>query len=330
MDGFTPVGGKIRFGLTAIKNIGEGTVQSILKARDEGGRFRSIFDFCGRVDGRKLNRRSIESLIKSGAFDSLGHSRASLLEGIEKIISFLSLSQNGSPEGQSELFALEPISSYPTLPEVPEWDEEEVLRNEMETLGFYVSGHPMAKYEGIIKTYANFDTESLSNAGDKEEVTIAGVPRSFSVRKSRNSGIYGNIILEDLKGSIEIIAFNKTLEDALPLLERKIEPIIVRGIVEWGEDSPKIKATEIAPLKLRRRRAELHIDFTRRGATAEELEKLRNLLEKYKGEANVYLHIPSIQGEVAIMEVGSFSVDIGEELIAELKELIGDEAIRVA
>lgn len=329
MDGFTPIDGKIRFGLTAIKNIGEGTVQSILKAREEGGRFQSIFDFCERMDGRKLNRRSIESLIKSGAFDSLGHSRASLLEGIDKIISFLSLSQNYSPEGQSELFTLEPVKSYPTLPEAPEWDEEEVLRNEMEALGFYVSGHPMAKYEGVIKTFASFDTESLFNARDKEEITIAGVPRSFNIRKSKNSGIYGNIILEDLKGSTEIIAFNKTLEDALPLIEKKIEPIIVRGIVEWGEDSPKIKATEITPLRGRRLHAELHIDLTRCGATVKELEKLRNLFERYKGGASVYLHIPSSHGEVAVMEVGNFNVNIVEGLIAELNELLGEAVVRI-
>src|SRR3990170_4849155 len=186
LDRYPRARGKIRFGLSAIKNIGEGTVEAIIQAREEGGRVKTIFDFCERVDSKKINKRTFESLIKSGAFDSL---------------------------------------SLPTLPVVEEWDEKERLKAELDVLGFYVTGHPVAKYLMEIKRYTNTDTELLSEIKERREVLIAGVVRSLNVKHTKNgSNIFGTLVLEDMKGSVEVVIFNDLLRKSLPILEEKVEP----------------------------------------------------------------------------------------------------------
>src|SRR3972149_289359 len=146
LDRYPRARGKIRFGLSAIKNIGEGTVEAIIQAREEGGRVKTIFDFCERVDSKKINKRTFESLIKSGAFDSLGANRTQLMESLDTLLSYASAIQKSSPERQSALFTLSDSISLPTLPVVEEWDEKERLKAELDVLGFYVTSHPVAKY----------------------------------------------------------------------------------------------------------------------------------------------------------------------------------------
>jgi len=323
MDGFTPVGGKIRFGLSAIKNIGESTVSSILKARENGGRFKSIFDFSERVEGKKLNRRAMESLIKSGAFDSLGHSRAELTEGLDSLLSYIALAHNDGDKGQSALFALEDTITRPKLPEVEEWDEDKKLDGEMEAIGFYVSGHPMAKYSSALKRVTNADTESVLEMKDRERVIIAGVPRSTNIRTTKNSGIYGNVVLEDLKGSVEIIAFGNTLRDAIPALEKKVEPIVVKGTIECNDDRVRIKATEITAYLESRISSIIHINLTHVNPTKSKLDSLASIMERYSGPARVRLHLLTEDRQEVVLEVGDYRVEPAEGFINDVNEAFG-------
>ncbi len=329
LSGFTASGGKIRFGLSATKNIGDGAVEAIIKARKEGGRFESIFDFCERVDIKKINRRTFESLIKSGAFDSMGVNRAQLMAAVESLISYASGVQKSAPEGQNLLFTLTDSISTPELPKVDEWEEKEILKNEMDILGFYVSSHPMAKYMGEIKKYTNTDTELVSEIKERREVSISGVVRSLSVKHTKSgSGIFGNLVLEDMKGSVEVMVFNDLLRRSLPILEEKSEPVIVKGTIEPSEERVKIKAAEIFSLREKRNDSQLHINVRRENASRDNFLKLKKMFESYPGQSLVHLHIETNVGN-AVVEIGDYKVDIHDKLFEDVERLFGKGAMRL-
>jgi len=329
MSGFTASGGKIRFGLSATKNIGEGAVDAVIKARHEARRFKSIFDFCERVDIKKMNRKMLESLIKSGAFDSMGINRARLMAGVESLLSYSSAVQKSAPEGQNLLFTLTDSISTPELPKLDEWDEKEILKNEMEVLGFYVSSHPMAKYMGEIKKYTNTDTELVSEIKERQEVSISGVVRSLSVKHTKSgSGIFGNLVLEDMKGSVEVMVFNDLLRRSLPILEEKSEPVIVKGTVEPSEERVKIKATEIFSLREKRNGSQLHISVRKENATRDNFMKLKKMFESYPGQSLVHLHIETSHGE-AVIEIGDYRVDIQDKFFDDVERVFGKGAMRL-
>ncbi len=331
IDGFTARDGKIRFGLSAIKNVGGSIVQSILESREEKGRFESIYDFCERVDSRKLNKRTFESLIKSGSFDSLGIHRAKLMNSLDPLLSFTSMKQKSTNDGQHSLFSNNDSISYPELNEVDEWAEHELLMHEMSVLGFYVTSHPMSKYSDEISIHTkSFDTESIYQIKNKTEVSIAGVVRSLNVKHTkRGSGIFGNLVLEDLKGSVDIIIFNDLLRKSLPILEVKTEPIIVKGFAEPSDDRITIRATDIKSFKELRSESTIHISITDTNATRDKLFGLKKIVESYPGESLLHLHINSDKEE-AIVEVSRYKVDIDKQFISEVESLLGEKSLRIS
>lgn len=329
MAGFTVADGKIRFGLSAIKNIGEGTVDAIIKAREEGGKFKSIFDFCERVDAKKINRKTFESLIKSGAFDSLGVNRAQLTEAIESLLTYTSAVQRSAPEGQNLLFTLSDSVSPPDLPDIEEWSEKEILKNEMEVLGFYVTSHPMAKYMREIRRYIDTDTEGILEIKEKREVTVAGVVRSLNIKHMKNgSGIFCNLVIEDMKGSVEVVVFNDLLRKSLPVLEEKAEPVIVKGVIEPLEERVRLKATDIFSMREMRNGSTVHISLKKEDATRDNLIKLKRVFEVYPGESIIYLHIETDYGE-AVIEVGNCRVDIQDRFLEDVERLFGKGFLRL-
>lgn len=331
MSGFTPVDGKIRFGLSAIKNVGESTVKAIIETRENEGPFRTIFDFCERVESRKLNRRTFESLIKSGAFDSIEPNRARLFESIDKLMEYTSIRQKSSPEGQHSLFSLNDSIPLPDLGDIDNWDENELLKNEMDTLGFYVTSHPMAKYaEELSKYTSRTDTETINEISEKKDIKIAGVVRSLDVKHTKSgSGIFGNLVLEDMKGSVEVIIFNDLLRKSLDILEEKVEPVIIKGTVDPADDRTKIIAREIYPLNDIRNGSTLNIDMDESVATVENLKWLKNVFESYPGGSTVFLNIGTSEGN-ALIEVGNCKVMVKNELIDQLKGLLGDNSVRIS
>jgi DNA polymerase-3 subunit alpha len=192
-EGFTPLGGKIRFGLAAIKGLGIATVQAIIAAREAGGPFRSLFDFAARVDPRVLNRRVLESLIKAGAFDSLGANRHQLFAAVERALEYGARRGREREIGQFDLFAASAPATAeglePTLPDLPEWPLEERLAGEKETLGFYVTGHPLEKYAAEIAQYTDVTTEQLFGAGIfKDEASNGDLTEVESESESESDG----------------------------------------------------------------------------------------------------------------------------------------------
>jgi DNA polymerase-3 subunit alpha len=330
LAGFTAFNGSIRFGLSAIKNVGEGTVEAVINARREKGKFESIYHFCENVEARKLNRRTFESLIKSGAFDSLYAGRARLYESLDTLLSYTSLKQKSSVEGQRSLFALNDSVSLPELAEVDEWDEKEMLRNEMDVLGFYVTSHPMSKYVSEIgRLTENTDTETLAELKERREVSVAGVVRSLTVKHTKSgSGIFGNMVLEDLKGSVEVVIFNDLLRKSLPLLEDKIEPVIVKGILEPSDERVKMRASDILPLRVLINSTTVHISLNG-NSERDNFITLRDIFSSYPGDSHVHLHIETDDGE-AVIEVGDACVDVRDDFIRDVERLLGKNCLRLA
>ncbi len=330
LSGFTSVNDKIRFGLSAIKNIGESTIESIINVRKESGKFSTIFQFCKNMDSKKINKKSMESLVKSGAFDSINDNRGQLFESIELLLSFIALNTKLNTQNQSSLFPLEESISLPELINAGNWDEKEILRSELDVLGFFVTNHPMEKYSAELSRIIKIkDSETIKDTQDGKEASIAGVVRTLKVRNTKSgSGIFGNLILEDLKGSVEAVVFNDLLRKSLSILEDRTEPIILKGIVENTEDRTKLRATDISSLKELKSSSTLNILISEDKANNEFYSKLQKTFINFPGNSKINLKIETDQGR-AVIEVGEYKVDIDDPLIEELESMLGKGTVSI-
>jgi DNA polymerase-3 subunit alpha len=217
----------------------------------------------------------------------------------------------------------------PTLSDVDQWHEKDVLANEMEVLGFYVTSHPMAKYTSEMNNkITSLDTEALTDIKEKREVTIAGVVRSLNIKTTKSgSGIFANLVLEDMKGSVEVVIFDKLLRKTRHILEEKVEPIILKGMAEPSEDQVKLRALDIISLRSMRNGSTVHINFDKSSSNRDQFEQLRDILDKYPGSCEVHIHINTDDGE-SVVEVGDYRVDVEDNFIAEVEQLLGERAVR--
>ncbi|MEJ0088733.1 MAG: DNA polymerase III subunit alpha [Limisphaerales bacterium] len=248
----SPDGKAIRFGMAAIKNVGEAAVEAILKARTEGGKFKTLSELCERVDGRSLTRKTIEALVKTGACDSFGQTRATLFAQIERTLSRAASILSDKQKGQSSLFgALE--EKTPAMPEgisnLPEWPQHELLAHEKELLGFYVTGHPLTPFVPILEKYCLATTAKLAELPNRSLTRIGGMIAAVQQSMSKKSGKpYAMITLEDLEGSVQILCMNENYDKYRELFVEN-KAILVIGEVNTGEDRPKIFPQEIMPLE---------------------------------------------------------------------------------
>src|SRR5438128_3458334 len=238
---FTPHGSAIRFGLAAVKNVGHNAIESIVKARKELGKFTSIFEFCEKVDLRLLNKRVLESLIKSGAMDSLG-TRAQLMAVVDKAMEQAQKAHRDAESGQHGLFGVfqeEEVHNHnDRLPETPDWDEQQRLGAEKEILGFFITGHPLEKYREKLEDLRALNTEEISamksSTGKDENITTAGMITNLRVLKSKKGDFYAQANLEDMAGAIYIVVF----PEAYRKLQEKVKlqvPVLIRGGVRIEE-----------------------------------------------------------------------------------------------
>ena len=230
---FSISGENIRFGLAAVKNVGEAAIESIIAMRQQE-KFSSFLDFLSRVDLRKVNKRVIESLIKCGSFDSMGYKRRQLMECCEAAMEEAQRKQKQKISNQASFFddldnsggAAENGGGSYMIPDLPEWDRKELLSIEKETLGFYISGHPLYGFADKLKYVTNTDSASLSTKRDKDTISIAGVISSLSERTTKRKDIMCNVVLEDLQGSVSIIFWADTYKKYYDLLHAD-EPVVI-------------------------------------------------------------------------------------------------------
>ena len=345
---FTPHGAAIRFGLAAVKNVGGNAIESITKAREEaGGRFKSFWEFCEKVDLRVMNKRVIESLIKAGALDSLGN-RGQLYAAVDKAMERAQKAQKDAAQGQAGLFGLfEEAAAHgrngDDLPKVADWEEGERLANEKEVLGFFVSGHPLDKYAdkiknlaGVISTAEALERKPPERRWGKEsdpadEILVAGIMHGLRVQKTRRDGkLYAQAILEDATGKIELIAFPRDYERLAEQL--KIEaPVLVRGVLSGDEESaPKISLSQIQPLeevKVKLPTA-VRIRISLDRATEEMLAGLKSAAAAAPGPGRVMIFLEKKGEFQVILEPEQMSVAADRCWIERVEELTGKGTVQ--
>jgi DNA polymerase-3 subunit alpha len=290
-------GEAIRFGMAAVKNVGEGAVEAIIAAREKEGPYKDIFDLCERVDLRKVNRRVMESLIKCGAFDSTGANRAQLMAVLDEALETGQRMGRDREAGQGSIFDImgaggESAAPERVMPALPEWEERDKLAYEKEALGFYITGHPLSAYQDDIKRLSTVDTVTIQAAGDGMKVRLAGLPTEVKEKITKKGDRMAFVRIEDLKGSMEMIVFPDCYSASSEYLKAE-SPVLVKGVVDKDERGVKIKATQIAPLDeaAHTMTARLRLRVEATGFTREAMVQLRQTLEKHKGSCRVSLHL---------------------------------------
>ncbi len=326
---FTVIDDKIRFGLAGVKNVGDQAIESIISAGKKDGKFDSIFDFCERVDLRKVNRRVIESLIKCGAFDYTGVYRSKLTAALDDAIDAAGAIQRDRANGQINMFDMFKeacqVDENSRFPDIEEWPEKQLLTNEKEALGFYISGHPLNRYEEELYRYSNTNTMDVIKLDHGTEVRLGGVVNSIKPIITRKGERMARIILEDLKGFVEMIVFPDTYKDVSSVLEGD-EPVLVIGSLNKEEENAKIMAKEIIPLSGAKERSILDVHFRLNipPLTREYMEKLRDVLLNHRGNCKAFLHLVIPDESETIIALGDdFQLNASDLLIDEVESLFG-------
>lgn len=325
----------IRFGMAGIKNVGVNAVEAMIRARAEGKKFSSLFDFCKGVDLRVVNKKTIESLIVAGAFDSLNRNRAQMLNAVEQTIAAAQNIQAHSERGQSNLFdgtgSKDSPLSAPALPALPMWSESEKLSHEKAVLGFYVSGHPLLKYENEINSFATLhlgDVEGVKNGTVRAGGIIAAVKKKID----KNNRTMAFMTLEDFTGKAECVVFSSLYKKHEELLKPE-SMVFVEGNGEVSGDVIKIVATDIIAMDKVREKFAKRVFFL---INADEMDGakmtiLQQTMDKNKGNCSCYFNV--IGKEFAEQQVyvsRKYSVNPTDQFIESVRSILGKNAIKVS
>jgi DNA polymerase-3 subunit alpha len=329
---FAVVEGKIRFGLNAVKNVGEPAVRAIVSAREHGGAFTSIWDFCERVDPQVANKRALESLVKAGAFDSTGASRRAMLGVLELALSYGAKLQADRMIGQGSIFDLGlaeasesgPPSQHPPLT-ATEFDKKELLAMEKESLGLWVSEHPLAGVKAELGRKVDCPLVEVERRRDGEVVTVGGVVGAVKTLTTKKGDPMVFLRLDDLSGSLEAVVFNSVYASSRELLEAD-SLLVVRGRVDHKQEGEtKLIAMEVAPLELTRERTEVRLHIDARRAPAGVIRELASVVRDFPGETRVVLDLELSEGPRRY-ELGP-RVRPEPDFFAEVKALLGEASI---
>jgi DNA polymerase-3 subunit alpha len=337
-DGARGAGESIRFGLAAIKNVGEGAVEAVLAVRKESGPFRSLFDFCDRVDLRAVNRRVVESFVKSGSFDSTDPHRSSLFAAIERATEAGQKRHRDREAGQSSLFGMlgaggENQAASERIPDAPPWSEAERLLFEKESLGFFISGHPLERFREEIAQWASATTGTLAQAPASGEVTVGGIVTALRLIKTKKGDRMASFLLEDLEGSVETLVFPEAYKKAAGRLADD-QVVLVKGRAEVLDDGrAKLLASEVLPLE-QAKLAEARYVTIRVSVAAwdrEKGERLRDILAAHRGDCPVTLELVRPGSwEAALAPSAYYRVRPDSVLREEVEALLGPGSLVLA
>ena len=335
----------IRFGLGAIKGVGENSIEAVLAARARP--FAGIFDFCSRIDTKKINRKTLEALVAAGAFDFTGKPRKALWDAIEPALAQGSAAQKDRESGQFGLFGGpkpgEPAASEERVFGKEEWGERDRLAKEKEALGFYITGHPLARYVDDVKRYATHTCASLANAKGFEKVAVAGIVTGYRERLTKAGKKIAFAMLEDLTGTRDLVLYEDVLQRFEELLKSD-DPLLVRGAVRLAEKfgaeaqqeaaaepTPEIKVDEVSRLadvrasKATRVEMKLPVD----AATPERLSELKSLLGKHPGSCSAALVLVQPGTAETRIALKSMRIAPDDDLVAAIDRLFGAKVCQV-
>ncbi|MBI3603576.1 MAG: DNA polymerase III subunit alpha, partial [Nitrospirae bacterium] len=336
---FTVVEGGIRFGLAAIKNVGEGAVESIIATRNEDGRFRSFSNFCRRIDPHKVNKRVLEGLIKAGAFDSTGARRAQLMAVLDHAMEESAAAQRERAYGQTNIFgategnddegAAGGILIDPPLPDIPEWDQGQMLKYERELTGFYITAHPLARFASAIQKFSTTTSAHLSDIGDGKEVKLCGIVATVKTMTTKKGDRMAYVQLEDQHGLVEFIAFPDLYRTAGALLAPD-SVIQLTGTVDRAEKGTRLKGTRVELLASLQAHSVAKVNL-RVGDTPEtpsRMGRLHEVLRRHPGPTGVYFTFCLTTGlEADTAPLPALTVLPSELFVAEVEEVLGKGAV---
>ncbi|HEX6489849.1 MAG TPA: DNA polymerase III subunit alpha, partial [Gaiellaceae bacterium] len=327
---FAVVEGKIRFGLNAVKNVGDPAARAIIAAREEGGPFRSLWDFTERVDPNCANKRALESLVKCGALDSTGATRRGMLDCLEQALSWGGRSQADKIAGQGSIFDLgDEVETapkhHPVIP-VHEFDKNELLRLEKETLGLYVSEHPLMAIRDQLRRKTDASLAELERRRDGEVVTVAGIVSVLKQVTTKKGEPMVFVRLEDVIGSAECVVFNSVYAASHELLVTDAV-LVVKARIDHKEGETKLIALEVSTFEATPERKEVLLKIDALRARAGVIRELAALVREYPGEAPVVLALETSAGPKTLQFGNDYRVQPGPDFFAEAKALLGEAAV---
>jgi DNA polymerase-3 subunit alpha len=348
--------GVIRFGLAAVKGVGEKAVEHMIAARRRIGRFQSLFHFCENVDLRAVNKQVIEALIKGGAFDRLGGNRHQMMVALERAMEVGASLQQDKSSGQMNFFGqmtkeMDYAEDHKQLPDVPPWPELQMLAFEKQVLGFYVTSNPLSQHAEAINDYSSTNTARLAQssgpAGGQENghgpgngngeklVTIGGMITKIRynlTKTGRNAGSKMAVFtLEDLQGQIEVVLFPDALSELAPLLVEDMV-VFVRGKADYRRERPNIIASEMIPIdKAREKLAKgVRIRLDARDVTQEKVMQIRSICQSHRGSRPLSVVIMTDKGKVYAAADRSLSINPDVEFCRKMRQVVGDENFTLA
>ncbi len=344
----------IRFGLSAVKGVGEGAVDAVLESRanaEQGGPFKSIFDFCERVDLRRCNKKVLEALVKSGAFDTLPGHRAQLMAAIDPASERAQKLQKEKESGQTNLFGLfsgpppkgakgvpaaPPVEKTPDLPKVEDWTPKQKLALEKEALGFYISGHPLDRYRADLDRFKATPCAEVERKEDRAEISLGGVVVDFRERPLKSgTGRMAFFKLEDHTGQVEVVCFSKPFAEFEQALKSD-EPLLVTGNVAIEGEGDAIsrrvhmrEATRIADLRSKKTKLVV-LELNADDLTAEKSSALRETLERHKGNVPTVLRlVVPLRSKTEVILPARYAVSPSDELLLQIERVIGASAVQL-
>lgn len=336
---FKPEGRSIRYGLAGVKTIGVGAVEAIIRERQQNGPFKGLVDFCCRVDLQAVNRKTLEGLIKCGAFDFTGLSRGRMFQGLDNVMAYAQQHQRDRVSGQGSLFegllgdAVSAPSDETVLPQADPWPESVMLSEERALLGFYISGHPLVVFQWLLKTYALDDIATLQTRPLGTMTRVGGLvtrleKRYTKKRENREPEPFGVFRLEDMTGAIDVVAFPEVYRNYGVFLQENA-PVMVCGELTQDREL-RITAREIHALKDVPSKFTMHLSLHVPSGNADEahLRKIRDILVCHPGDTPVTLCLIFPSGEkVFVLADRGFKVQVSEDLVKKLMHLLGDDAV---
>jgi len=335
MKDFAVAEGGIRFGLAAIKNVGEGAVESIITVRDDTGKFRSFFDFCRRIDLHKVNKRMLEGLVKAGAFDSTGARRAQLMAVLDQAVDEGAAVQQERERGQTSIFGEGPSSdsahglTEAALPDMPEWDQGQMLKYERELTGFYITAHPLSRFEAALRKFSTATTGTLGEVTDGKEVKLCGIVTTVKALTTKKGDRMAYVQIEDPQGLVEIIVFPDLFKSASDLLvpERVVQ---ITGIVDRAEKGTRVKGTKIEAIEslLARSVSRINIRVNDGPDASAQLGQVEQILRRHPGPTAISFTLclpPDIEADTA--PVPNVKVLPSEGFVTEVENVLGKGAV---
>ena len=331
-EDFRVVEGKIRFGLNAVKNVGESAVRAILASRDEGGPFSSLWDFCERVDPQVVNKRALESLVKCGAFDSTGATRKGMNEALEDALGHGARTHDERLSGQSSIFDLgdEPAESRPRHHRdigSEEWEKADKLAFEKESLGLYVSEHPLDGIKDALRRKVDCPIVELERRRDGEVVTVGGIVSAIKQLTTKRGEPMVFLALDDPTGGGEVVVFNSTYAAAreLCVMDRIL---VIKGRIDHKQQGEtKLIALEVSAFEAVQERTEIRFKLDARELPAGILRELAELVKRYSGESRVFVALETSLGPKTYALGPKHRVAIDTDFLTEARELLGADAI---